>query len=157
MKVKNQFLFAVSMVLLVAFCWSVVSQILFLARAERGVGVVREVQARNDRCGGKRRHDCTRFLATVEFQVAGGRQSSYLDAGDARGHDRPLTDARHKVGEAVPIVFDSSRPEEIFRDKLSDVWATPLGWLFFLVGALAASLRREEPDEPVTLDLNASR
>lgn len=30
MKVRNQFLFVISMVLLVAFCWSVVDRLLFL-------------------------------------------------------------------------------------------------------------------------------
>jgi len=56
LRVKNQFLFVISMTLLFAFCWSVISQLLFLSRAERDVGVVREVRAHDDRCGGKRRH-----------------------------------------------------------------------------------------------------
>jgi hypothetical protein len=157
MKVQNQFSFAVSLVLLIAFCWSVVGQILFLNRAEHGVGVVRELRAHNDRCGEKIRHDCTRFLATVELQVAGSTRSSYLDAGETGGHDQPLSKARHQVGDRVPFVFDPSRPEEIYRDEFWDVWGMSLGWLVFFVGALAASLRREESDELATLDLNAGR
>jgi hypothetical protein len=154
LRVKNQFLFAISMTLLLAFCWSVISQLLFLSRAERGVGVVREVQAQNSRCGGKRRHDCTKFHAMVEFQSAGSRQSSYLSAGDARGHGQPLSQARYRIGDPVPIAFDPSRPEEIYRDKFLDVWGSSLTWLFLQIFALGASLRSSEEDEPVTLELS---
>lgn len=154
LRVKNQFLFAISMTLLLAFCWSVVSQLLFLSRAERDVGVVREVRAHDDRCGGKRRHDCTKFLATVEFQSAGGRQSSALRAGDARGHGQPLSKARYRTGDPVPIVFDPSRPEEIYRDRFWDVWSTPLALLCIQIVALGASLRGSKEDEPVALELS---
>ncbi len=151
LRVKNQFLFALSITLFLIFCGSVVSQVLFLSRAERDVAVVREVQARDDRCGTKRRHDCTRFLATVDFQSAGSRQSSSLRAGEARGHGQPLSKARHQVGDSVPIVFDPSRPEEIYRDKFLDVWGSSLAWLFFQILALGASLRGSKEDELVTL------
>jgi Protein of unknown function (DUF3592) len=155
LRVKNQFLFVISLVLLAAFCWSVISQLLFLSRAERDVGVVREVRAHDDRCGGKRRRDCTKFHATVEFQSAGSRQSSYLSAGEARGHGQPLSKARYRIGDPVPIVFDPSRPEQIYRDKFLDIWGSPLAWLFFQIFTLGASLLRgSKEDEPVTLELN---
>jgi hypothetical protein len=154
LRVKNQFLFVISMTLLLAFCWSVISQLLFLSRAERDVGVVREVQAQNGRCGGKRRHDCTKFHATVEFQSAGSRQSSYLSAGEARGHGQPLSKARYRIGDPVPIVFDSNRPEEIYRDKFLDIWGSSLAWLFVQIFTLGASLRGSKEDEPVTLELS---
>lgn len=157
MKVRNQFLFVISIVLLGVFCWSVVSQLLFLKRAERGVGVVRELRARDGRCGTKRRRDCTKFLATVEFQSSGNRQSSYLNAGDARGHGQPLSKARHQVGDFVSIVFDPNRPEEIYRDRFWDLWGSSLTYLFLQVFTLAVSLRRREMDEPATLNLNESR
>jgi hypothetical protein len=153
LRVKNQLLFVISMTLLLAFCWSVISQLLFLSRAERAVGVVREVRAQNGRCGGKRRHDCTRFHAMVEFQSAGSRQSSYLSAGDARGHGQPLSKARYRIGDPVPVVFDPSRPEEVYRDKFLDVWGSSLAWLALQIVSLVASLRGSKEDEPVTLEL----
>lgn len=157
MKIKNKVLFVISMALLVAFLYSVISQILFLSRAEHGIGVVRQVRALNGRCGGKRRHDCTRFFATVDFQSAGSRTSSDLEAGDVRGHNQPLSKALHQVGDSVPIVFDLDRPEEIYRDKLWDLWKSSLLLLFFQAFTLLGSIVRKHPDaddELVTLQLD---
>lgn len=153
MKIKNKFLFVISMALLVAFCYFTISQLLFLSRAEHGVGVVRRVWAVNGRCGGKRKHDCTKFLATVEFQSDGSRISSDLRAGKTRGHDQPLSKAMHQVGDSVPIVFDPNRPEEISRDRFWDLWGASLLLLFFQAFTLLGSVVRdsEMDDEPVTL------
>jgi hypothetical protein len=154
LRVKNQFLFVISLALLAAFCWSVVRQLLFLSRAERDVAVVREVRAQDGRCGGKRRHDCTKFHATVEFQSAGRRQSGYLSAGEARGHGQPLSKARYQIGDPVSIVFDPSRPEEPYRDEFLDVWGSSLTLLALQIFSLGASLLRgSTEDEPVTLEL----
>lgn len=154
MKIKNKLLFGISMALLALFCYSMISQIRFLSRAEHGVGVVREVRAVNGRCGGKRKHSCTKFFATVEFQAAGSGASGELEAGDARGHDQPLSRASHQVGQSVPIVFDPNRPEEVHHDELWELWRFPLALLLFLVFTLVGSLTQEtETDEPVTLKL----
>jgi hypothetical protein len=157
MKIKNGFLFTISLVLFVAFCYSLISQILFLSRAERGIGVVRQVRAVDSWCRGKRRHDCTKFFATVEFEFAGSRTFSDLEAGGARGHNQPLSKALHQVGDSVPILFDPNRPEEVRHDKLWDIWGSPLILLFFQAFTLLGSLTRESDtgaDELVTLKLD---
>src|SRR5688572_22338739 len=103
MKVRRRILFTISMALLAVFCYSAISRLLFLARAERGVGVVRELRAENSVCGGtrRRRGTCTKFFAAVELRAAGGLQSIPFNAGYAMSYDQPLSRAVYHVGDRV--------------------------------------------------------
>ena len=156
MEVKNRTLFIISMTLLVAFCYLMISRLLFLAHAERDIGVVRELRAENGMCRrGKWGHiKCTKFFATVDFQSGASRQSFRLDAGYARTYNQPLAMALYRPGDRVPVVFNPNRPEEIFRDKFWDLWGLSLVSLIFQILTLTASFRDPDLSEPVTLKLN---
>lgn len=153
MKIHNRFLFKVSIALLAVFGYLVTSRLLFLNRAERCVGVVREVEARNDRCGYKRRRVCTRFSALVEFQSTSGRHYVSLNGGHVDGYDQHVSLALYKIGDPVPVVFNPGHPEEAYRNQLRDLWGVPILLLLCQIFTLLASFRDPELNEPVRLNL----
>lgn len=159
MKVQNRLFFIISMLVLVAAVVSAIAQLVFLARAEHGTGVVRELRAENVRCGRRNRSKCTKFEATVEVQSSAGKKSLLIGSGRVKGHSQPLSEARDRVGDRVPVVFDPDRPEKAYRDEASDIWSFPLGLLILQIGTLVASFfkrgeREPEPDELVALNLS---
>ena len=154
MKIHDGFLFTISMALLAFFCYSVTSRLLFLARAERDMAVVRALSAENDRCGGRRKYRCTKFFATVDVQSGGSRQSSRIKAGAVKKHDQPVSRALYRPGDRVPVFFTPDRPEEIFRDKFWDLWGPSFSSLIVLIFFLKISVGDPELSEPTTLKLN---
>lgn len=105
---------------------------IFLAGAERTMSEVTSVTAYNSRCRSRRtRYDCTEYLAVLHYAVNDKPHALTVDAGTERGHDRPVTLAKHQVGQRVEVVFDPRRPEAAYRDTFSDVFAAAI--LFFLL------------------------
>lgn len=153
-KIHDGFLFTISMALLAFFCYSVTSRLLFLARAERDIAVVRALSAENGRCGGKRKYRCTKFFATVDVQSGGSRLSSRIKAGAIKKHDQPVSRAFYRPGDRVPVFFNPDRPEEIVRDKLWDLWGPSSFCLILLLFLLTLSFRDPDLSEPATLKLN---
>ena len=155
MKVRDCFLFVTSMILLAVCFYFAISRFLFLARAQRAVGVVRELSAENGRCGGARnRYNCTKFYAAVELQSAGGRRSSRIDAGYTKHYGQPVSRALYQPGDRIPVFFDPNHPEEICRDKFWDLWGRSLSFFLFTVFIFWGSVRNPEMSELVTLKLN---
>lgn len=153
MKIHDWFLFMVSIALLAVFCCLLASRLLFLSHAERCVGVVREVEARNGRCGRKGRTECTKFSGLVEFQTTSGRHYVRLDGGRVNGHNKHPSLGLYRIGEPVPIVFNPDHPQEFYRDKLWDLWGFPGFLLLCQIFTLLASLRDPELNEPLALKL----
>lgn len=155
MKIREWFLFAMSMLLLAMCLYFGISRLLFLARTQRAVGVVRELSAENGRCGGTRnRYKCTKFFAAVELQSAGGRQSSRIDAGNAKDYGQPLSRALYLPGDRISVFFDPNRPEDICRDEFWDLWGRSFSFFVFAIFIFWGSVRNPKVDELVTLKLN---
>jgi hypothetical protein len=155
MKVKNQFLFLSSMVLLAVFCYLAIGRLRFLARAKHDIGVVRGLWAENDTCRrGKMSYQCTKFYVNVDLQSDRSGQLSRLDAGYAMEHDQHVSKALYQPGDRVRVVFNPNRPEEILRDKLEDLWGPSFYILIMLIVTLTISFRDPELREPVSLKLN---
>lgn len=154
MRVKHRILFIISIALFAAFCYSAISRLLFLARAERDVGVVCEVRSENSLCGRRGRYLCTKFYAVVELRADGCWSSPYFAAGSAKDYNQPLSRALYKVGDRVPVVFDPDHPEGALRDKLWDLWGISFVVLLLQIVTLVASFRVPELNEIVTLKLN---
>jgi voltage-gated sodium channel len=105
---------------------------IFLARAEHVISEVTRVTAHNERCAGKRsRYDCTAYAALLRYTVNDKSYFLTVHAGTERGHNRPLTLARHQVGQRVEVVFDPRRPATADRNTFSDVFGGAI--LFFLI------------------------
>ena len=144
-------LLLLSFLLLNVALWLGGSRILFLAQAERAVGVVVDVQSENARCGRKR---CTKFSALVRFQAASTEAWKSVAAGRARRYDQPVTLANYKVGDSVPMLFDPVHPEEAIRDHFWDKWGATGSVL--LIGSLtfAGFLREEDTGQIISMELS---
>jgi len=117
----------------------VIERMIFLSTAVKASGTVISVDAHNGRCGGGRRrakNPCTKFNSTVEFQASNGRPYRFsVSSGSTRGSDKPTSNARLKIGAAVPVVYSPKDPSKAYEDSLWGVWAIPI---FLFVGHLAA-------------------
>ncbi|NQD35904.1 DUF3592 domain-containing protein [Permianibacter sp. IMCC34836] len=150
--IKNRFFFAIAGVLALVTLYFVTDRLLFIAHAEKTTGTVTAVDASNGRCGGSKRrrsYDCTKFHADIEFAATDQSHTFSVSAGDARGHDQPVSRARHQVGDAVAVVYNPDRPDEAYRDNWFDIWSTPLfaafGHLIALFGSMKERRREENP------------
>ena len=125
----------------------VIDRLLFLTSAQRTMGTVVSLSARDSRCGGKRKYSCTRFYAQVEFQTARGERSQLeVSAGTARGSNQPLTRARYVQGANVELIYDPKNPREVLQNSFFEIWGLPLmGGVFggsFLFGSFCEPRRR---------------
>lgn len=98
----------------------------FVMRAERAVGTVKEVSAKNARRGRHHRH-CTKFTAAVTYADAEGQPFTIdVRAGSIAGWDVAVSRADLHEGDAVGVVYSPRDPSRAYRDKLTCVWETPL-------------------------------
>lgn len=97
----------------------------FVSAAVPTSGIVADIEARNARCGRKPRRACTKFTAIVEYTVASETRRLRTGAGQTRGRDEPVSEARYRVGEAFAL-----RVHPITREALPDgflgLWGLPL-------------------------------
>ena len=99
-------------------------------------GQVVEVTARDSRCGRRPSRACTRFTATVAYAVQGSMRQLSLGAGQSRGHDEPVSDARYRPGDRIALRVHP-RTGEAYADATTAVWGLPM--LLALVGGLMAA------------------
>lgn len=108
-------------------------------------GQVVEVESRNARCGRKPRRACTKFTAIVAYAVAGSTRQVRLGAGQERGRNEPISEARHQVGDRIALRVHP-RTGEAHADTTAGVWGLPIllavfGGLLGLGGLLGARRR----------------
>jgi hypothetical protein len=132
----------ISLVLLVVVAGYAIERLMFLKRAEYTTGKVIDVTSYNGRCGGRKsRYSCTKFNASVEFLT--GERSRYtfrISAGNARGHNRPLEDAKVVVDDQVPVVYDPRNPSKAYENTTWGVWGNPIMILILQLGSFFTSL-----------------
>ena len=155
MTIHNKPAFVISMIAAAVMLYFVGDRVWFLRHAERTTGSVIALQASNERCGSRRsRYDCTRFHANVAFFVRDDEHRLFVDAGSARGHNRPLTGAKYRVASTVNVVFSAANPAHAYRDTWWDVWARPaiafLAHLVMLVVSFIEPRRSPNRDDGVT-------
>lgn len=147
MKVRNGFLFALAVLMTFPLAYFVTDRIDFVRSSKKTPGTVQDVRAHNDRCGGrKRRYDCTKFTATLRYNVDEGTYQIDVSAGSVRGHDRPISAADHRFHEQVQVAYDSRQPSRAYRDTLWDIWGAPLITFFVQICMLFGGFTEKRRD-----------
>lgn len=148
MSLWSKSLFVLAAGLLAVGLGLAVERMMFLSRAATTIGHVVDVSAQNTRCGSRRmRRACTRFRAVVEFRINDGApRRMTVSAGRKRGHDQPVTAARHPPGSAVRLVYDPRNTRRIYRDSPGDVFGGALLSLFLSLGAGAGGLKQRSKE-----------
>ena len=100
MTVKHPLFFWLSMGALALTAYLAAAKTVWVTRAERTIGEVTSVTARNAKCSSRyTRYSCTEDSAVVSYMVNDAPQLLRVGAGNARGYNRPTTLATHRVGE----------------------------------------------------------
>lgn len=149
MKIQSRLLFGISLLLVLPLGYFVFDRIEFVRTAQHTSGIIEHVTGTNDRCGRKRsRHDCTMFRATLRYDVQGSQYRINVSAGNARGHDQPVSRSNYTIGAQEFVAYDPRRPSRAYRDKLWDVWGAPLVALFIQIGTFVASFAEQRRERP---------
>lgn len=140
MKVKNGFFFGLSLLLLLPLGYFIYDRIEFVRTARKTSAIVEQVTGRNDSCGRKRaRYACTKFQATLRYEVRGNQYRITAPAGSTRGLDQPASRASYRIGGAEVVAYDPRKPSRGYRDMLWDIWGAPLVTFFVQFGTFVAS------------------
>lgn len=92
--------------------------------------------------GIKGAYDYTLFRATVEFRPegTGARFFTVVDAGEAGGHNRNISEAGYRIGDKVRIAYDPANPSEARRDNPVTLSFLPIFVFFMATMFLALGL-----------------
>ena len=115
------------------------------ARAQATVGAVEGENAVCERAGHARRDDslkkqerrqyaCTRYHADLRFEAEGREARIRVSAGDAPGRDQAASQADHRVGEVLAVVYRRGHPDEAYPAEAAGTlqrWGGPLIALVF--------------------------
>ncbi|MFN7212060.1 MAG: DUF3592 domain-containing protein [Lysobacteraceae bacterium] len=97
----------------------------FVRQAVPTSGIVVDIESRNARCGRKPSRACTKFTAVVEYTVANDTRRLRTGAGQSRGRDEPIEEARYRVGDAFALrVHPGTR--EALPDSTMGLWGLPI-------------------------------
>lgn len=118
----------------------------FLRAAVPTSGIVVDIESRNARCGRKPRRACTKFTAVVEYMAANDTRRLRTGAGQSRGRDEPIDEARYRVGEAFALRVHPTTGEAL-PDGTMGLWGLPIllglgGGVFAVFGLWGAGRRR---------------
>jgi len=149
-KVHIQWMFWFSMGIGCIFVWLTADRIYFLLRSEKTNGKVVEMFAQNVIRSSRFNNNCiTLFTARVKFHSGDKtpQRECFLDirAGSASDYNRPISLAKYKVGDTVPIRFDPYHPEQCW--KKGNEWSAPLVALIFCTITFLVSLLK--PKDPM--------
>jgi hypothetical protein len=78
-------------------------------------------------------YDYTLFRATVEFhdERTGARFFTVVDAGEAGGHNRNISEAGYRIGDKVRIAYDAENPSDARQDNPVTLSFLPI-FVFFM-------------------------
>ncbi len=150
--IKRRGYFVVSMLLLPVVWGLIIDRAIFHLRADRALGRVTNVTSHTSTSS---RHGTkTYFKANVEFTHNKAAFSITTPAGNAKGSDQPLDRSELKIGDSVPLIYDSRNPSKGFKDNLAEVWIMPVFAFMAQLALLVASLleprrrfsSRKDPD-----------
>jgi hypothetical protein len=124
---KNWYIFLGSLVFLVVILYSVVDRCVFLFHSERIEGQVVLLGSRNAHYRGDGGSSpCTDFTASIRYVVSNQPYGLTVDAGSISRHNQPTTFADYRVGDRIPLIYNTFSPSEAYRYAFWDIWGLPL-------------------------------
>lgn len=143
----KQPLFAVAAAVMLLVCGGfAIDRWSFLRSAERVTGVVADVRAFDERRGGwssksRVRRPYTRFEARIGFVDRDGRNHELTaSAGERSQHGMPVSFAKWRVGDAVPVVYSVANPRRAYCAANSDLWKVPIAILLLAACTFVVSV-----------------
>ena len=125
--IKQPLMLVISLVLLAGVGLYALERLYFLSQAERTIGEVVSISAKDGRCGGRRsKYNCTEYKADVRFFSNNSAHEFNIGAGNARGHGQSKSKASHKTGDEVKVVYDPENPKKAYEDSTMGVWGGPI-------------------------------
>jgi hypothetical protein len=79
----------------------------------------------------------------VHYEVKARPYFIAVPAGKTRGRDQPISRALYSVGSRERVAYDPRQPTRAYRDKLWDIWGTPLVIFFIQIGTFVASFSEQ--------------
>lgn len=155
MTVKQPLYFWVAVLLTLPLAYFLIDRAHFVWTSQTVMSTVEKVTASNGRCGRKRRRNCTKFSALLKYNVGGEIYRFSVSAGTARGHDQPLSRARHHANQPVQVAYDPRNPRHAYRDAVWDIWGAPILTFILQLCAFFGSLterRGESKKDRTSLD-----
>ena len=98
-----------------------------------------DVTASNGRCGGKHKHNCTRFSAVLAYSAEGKTLRTTTSAGSVRGYDQPTARADLRRGEHHEVRYDSRKHDVACVNTFYGVWGAPMFAMFVQIITLVGS------------------
>jgi hypothetical protein len=145
MKINSSFYLGFGVLLIVPLGYFLYDRTEFVSTARQTSGVVEQVTRQNTSCGRKRsRHACTKYEATLRYEVQGAQYRISVPAGSSRGHNQPISHASYAIGAREVVAYDPRRPHRAYRNKLWDIWGAPLMTFFVQIGAFIAGFNDRE-------------
>lgn len=144
MKVKNQFVFVVALLLTVPLAYFLVERTAFVLKAQKTTATVHDIVGRNDRCGRRSSRACTKFDATLSYVVNGSDYRIRVEAGTMRGHDQPVSAAKYVDGQSETVAYDPRKPHRAYRDALWDIWGAPILTFLCQIAAFVSSFTEKK-------------
>ncbi len=142
MKDKNPFYFWLAVLLFIPLGYFVIDRTDFILTSQQTWGTVERITSKNDRCGRKRtRYKCTKYHATLPYEVDGRQYRISVTAGTARGHNQLKDLADHRMGERARVMYDPRAPTRAYRDAMWDIWGAPIATFLMQIAAFVASIR----------------
>jgi hypothetical protein len=140
MKVKSPLFFWIALLLFLPLAYFVFDRIHFVVTARPVSAEVSRVTSQNDRCGSRRsKYNCTKYYATLRYEVQGRWHQISVSAGRQRGHNQPLSGARYRSGDREAVKYDPRQPWRAYRNTLWDIWGAPLMTFFMQIAMFVAS------------------
>ena len=133
----------VAALLTLPLLYFLIDRIDFVWSSKTVMSTVENVRGENDTCGGKRKYRCTRYYAMLQYDVDDATYRIEVGAGRERGYDQPLELANHRVGQAVQVAYDPSKPARAYRDTFWDIWGAPLITFFLQICAFFGNKKEE--------------
>lgn len=144
---KKRVYFWIAIALCLPLAYFLVDRIDFVWSSKTVMGNVEDVRAYNDVCGGKRKYSCTKYQARLAYRVDDVNYRLDVEAGRERGRDQPLNLADHRVGQAVQVAYDPSKPSRAYRDTWWDIWGMPFMVFLGQICTFFASFKERRQDE----------
>jgi hypothetical protein len=145
MKVKNQIVFVIALLLTIPLVYFLVDRTAFVLKAQKTTATVHDIAGRNDLCGRRAsKRACTKFDATLSYVVNGSEYRIRVAAGSTRGHDQPISHADYVDGQSETVAYDPRKPQRAYRDAVWDIWGAPILAFLCQVAAFVSSFSEKK-------------
>lgn len=143
----------ISICVFIILLYLVVDRAIFLSKSEPTLGTVTKLTANLSSCGfGEAERPSTVFIAEVNYFVESDNYTLSVNAGEICSARVSYSEARYRVRDQVPIVYNRDHPNEAYRDHTWDIWSTPIKVFFALSFTLFLGFRKGSIKEPETPD-----